>query len=41
MLSRMGPLVPLGLVITLLPDAGLSKLTKPEQNHLKARLECY
>ena len=31
MLSRMGPLLPLGPVITLLPDTGLSKLTKSEQ----------
>ena len=41
MLSRMGPLLPLGLVIILLPDGGLSKLTKSGQNHFKARIECY
>ena len=41
MLSRMGLLLPLGLAMTLLPDTGLSKLTKSEQNHFKARIECY
>ena len=41
MLSRMGLLLPLVQAITLLPDTGLSKLTKSEQNHFKARIECY
>ena len=40
-LSRMGPLLPLGLASTLLPDTGLSKLTKSEQNYFQARIECY
>ena len=35
MLSRMEPLVPYGPVITLLPDTGLSKLTKSEQKPFK------
>ena len=46
MLSRMEPLVPYGPVITLLPDTGLSKLTRSEKkpfykNHFKTRIGCY
>ena len=35
MLSRMGPLLPLGLLITLLPDAGLSKLPNLNETILR------